>query len=59
MLGFLSARLLASLVYGVGVRDPGSFAISGLVLLAVAIVAAAVPATRAARTRGLVALGKG
>ncbi len=58
-LSLLSARLLASLVYGVGVRDPGTFMIGALLLLAVATMAAAVPATRAARTRGLVALGKG
>jgi len=54
----MSARLLASLVYGVGVRDPGTFLVSALVLLGVATVAAAVPATRAARTTGLVALGR-
>ena len=58
LLSLMSARLLASLVYGVGVRDPGTFLVGALVLLGVATVAAAVPATRAARTTGLVLLGK-
>lgn len=58
LLALVSARLLAALVYGVGVRDPGTFAVSILVLLTVAVCAALVPATRAARTPGLVALGR-
>lgn len=57
-LALAGARLLASLVYGVGVRDPGTFAVGVLVLLGVAAAAAAMPAARAARTSGLVALGR-
>jgi ABC-type antimicrobial peptide transport system permease subunit len=58
LLSLLSARLLASLLYGVSARDPGTYVVSALVLLGVATAAAVVPATRAARTTGLVALGK-
>jgi putative ABC transport system permease protein len=42
------ARFMATLVFGVAVRDPLTFAIVPLVLLAVATVAAIVPARRAA-----------
>jgi predicted permease len=51
-----SARLLSSLLYGVSATDPGTFATMAMVLLLVAVAGAAVPATRAARTRGTAVL---
>jgi ABC-type lipoprotein release transport system permease subunit len=51
-----AARLLGSLLYGVGSADPASLAGGVLVLLAVATTAAAVPALRAARVDGVRAL---
>jgi predicted permease len=56
LLSLMSARLLGSLVYGVAATDPATFLAGALILLGVAAVAGVVPATRAARTRGLAAL---
>jgi putative ABC transport system permease protein len=42
-------RILESMLFGVGVRDPGVFAAAPLLLLAVAIVAVLIPAIRATR----------
>lgn len=50
------ARLLSSLVFGVGVGDPVSFAAAALSLGAAALVATYVPARRAARVDPLQAL---
>jgi len=47
---FWLVRLMKSLLYGVGPHDPRSLAASGLTLLAIAILAAASGALRAART---------
>jgi putative ABC transport system permease protein len=43
------ARLLASVVYGVGVFDPVSFTVAPLVLVGVALLATYIPARRATR----------
>lgn len=50
------SRFLASLLYGVEVTDAATFAVAPLVLLAVAALAAALPAGRAARVDPMVAL---
>jgi len=57
IVGALAAtRLLGALLYGLTARDPTTIAAATLVLLVVAILAAVVPAWRAARTDPLVAL---
>jgi ABC-type antimicrobial peptide transport system permease subunit len=59
-LGILGAalltRLLSSFLYGVGPIDPIAFGTAGAALLAVGIVAAFIPAWRAARADPLAAL---
>jgi predicted permease len=56
-LASLSAgTLLSTLLYGVDANDPAAFGGMALVLLVVACVASALPAARAARTRGTQAL---
>jgi putative ABC transport system permease protein len=49
-------RLIESLLYGVSPRDPGVFAVTTLILLAVALIACWLPARRAARLSPLEAL---
>ena len=46
---FAGSRLIESLLYGIGPRDPGVFTTTTLTLLAVALVACWLPARRAAR----------
>jgi putative ABC transport system permease protein len=53
---FAGSRLIASLLYGVSPRDPGVFAATTLILLAVALLACWLPARRAARLSPLEAL---
>jgi predicted permease len=50
LLALASTRLLASLLFQVGSRDPLTFVLAALVLLLVAAVASYLPAARAART---------
>jgi putative ABC transport system permease protein len=54
--GVALGRVVASLVYGVPVRDPATFAAVGAVLTAVAAAACAIPARRASRVDPMEAL---
>lgn len=54
--GFALARVLSSLVYGVEVDDPLTFAVVATVLALVALAACFIPAQRAARVDPIVAL---
>ena len=53
---FLLSRLMQSLLYQVRPGDPGTFLVVPLVLIAVALLASALPAFRATRVSPLVAL---
>jgi predicted permease len=53
---FFVTRMLGSLLYGVGSNDPLTFASVTLILLAIALLAAFVPASRAVRVQPMVAL---
>jgi len=53
---FLLRKLLASQLYGIEPTDPGTYAAVAAVLVAVALVACLVPASRAMRTDPLMAL---
>jgi len=54
----LLTRLLASLLYGVGSRDPATFGAVALLLTVVAGLASWLPARRAAATEPVTALGQ-
>jgi putative ABC transport system permease protein len=54
--GLAIGRAVSSLVYGVPVRDPATFAGVAIVLAAVALAACSIPARRAARVDPMVAL---
>jgi predicted permease len=56
VVGFLAARVVSGLLYGVSPKDPLAFGVVGSVLLAVAFVACYVPARRATHVDPLVAL---
>ena len=49
-------RMLASLLYGVGVTDPATFLLAPIILLAVATLACWLPARRAAQIDPMLAL---
>jgi predicted permease len=53
---FLMTRMLRGLLYGVGSNDPLTFASVTLILLAIALLAAFVPASRAVRVQPMAAL---
>jgi len=55
-LSLLAGRLVAALLYGVTPRDPAALSVVVVTLLAVATVAALVPAWRASRVDPLTAL---
>jgi predicted permease len=57
-LAWIAGRSMGSLLYQVGAADPASFAVGAGVLLAVAVVAAYLPAHRASRIEPMVALGR-
>jgi hypothetical protein len=52
----LASHVLASIVWGVPPSDPVSFAAAGIALLAVAVIAAAIPARRAARVEPMIVM---
>jgi putative ABC transport system permease protein len=54
--GFIAARVVSGLLYGVSPKDPLTFGAVGSVLLAVAFLACYVPARRATHVDPLVAL---
>jgi putative ABC transport system permease protein len=54
--GLALARAVSSLVYGVTIRDPGTYAAVSIVLGATALAACAIPARRASRVDPIVAL---
>jgi putative ABC transport system permease protein len=56
VLALALVEVLASELYGVGTRDPLTFAASGLLLLAAALLASYLPARRATRVDPIVAL---
>lgn len=54
----LTARLLQGLLFGIAPRDPATFTIVTLLMIAVGLSACAVPAMRAARVDPLTAIRK-
>jgi ABC-type antimicrobial peptide transport system permease subunit len=54
--GLLLGRVLSSLVFGVDVRDPATYAAVAIVLNLVALAASAIPARRAASVDPMIAL---
>ncbi|HSM88148.1 MAG TPA: ABC transporter permease, partial [Candidatus Limnocylindrales bacterium] len=53
---FALARLIVTFLYGVSARDPLAFVLTALILAAVGLLAASIPARRAARVDPMVAL---
>jgi ABC-type antimicrobial peptide transport system permease subunit len=56
IVAWAGSRLIASLLYGIGPRDPAVFSGTALILLAVTLLACWLPARRAARLNPLEAL---
>lgn len=57
-LAFLAGRSMRTLLYNVQAADPWAFTVGGVILVAVAAVAAYLPAHRASRIEPMVALGR-
>jgi predicted permease len=57
-LAFLAGRSMRTLLYNVQAADPWSFAVGAVILMAVAAMAAYLPAYRASRIEPMVALGR-
>ena len=55
----IAGRAMQGLLFGVGSRDPAAFGVSAVAFTAVAFLAAAVPALRAARVDPMLALREG
>jgi ABC-type antimicrobial peptide transport system permease subunit len=51
VVAWVSSRVMSGLVYGIDVRNPGTFALSPLLLIAVAMAATLIPARRASRVQ--------
>jgi ABC-type antimicrobial peptide transport system permease subunit len=52
----LLARLMASLLYGVGAADPVAYGAAGITLIVIGVIAAWLPARRASRVDPAVVL---
>ena len=56
VVALLLSRFLTSLLFGISARDPATFTVAAIVLLAVALLAAYVPANRAAKIDPMISL---
>ncbi|MDQ6913826.1 MAG: FtsX-like permease family protein, partial [Verrucomicrobiota bacterium] len=56
LIAFGGARMMKSLLYGVSASDPFTFALVGLLLLGIALLACWIPARRASRVEPMIAL---
>jgi putative ABC transport system permease protein len=56
IVAWAGSRLIASLLYGIGPRDPAVFSVTALMLLGVTLLACWLPARRAARLSPIEAL---
>ncbi len=56
LIAFGGARMMKSLLYGVSASDPVTFALVGLLLLGIALLACWIPARRASRVEPMIAL---
>jgi ABC-type antimicrobial peptide transport system permease subunit len=56
LIAFGGTRMMKSLLYGVSVSDPVTFACVALLLLGIALLACWVPARRASRVEPMIAL---
>jgi ABC-type antimicrobial peptide transport system permease subunit len=56
IVAWAGSRFIASLLYGVGARDPAVFSVTALTLLGVTLLACWLPARRASRLNPLEAL---
>jgi len=54
--GIAATRLFQSLLFGVGAADPASIAVAIIILVAISIIAALLPARRATKVDAMVAV---